>query len=48
MEAIERITKTKNYDAYFIFDADNILDKTTFQKWTNHLWMDMTLELVID
>ena len=27
MEAIERITKTKNYDAYFIFDADNILDK---------------------
>ena len=27
MEAIEKITKTKNYDAYFIFDADNILDK---------------------
>ena len=27
MEAIERITKAKNYDAYFIFDADNILDK---------------------
>lgn len=27
MEAIEKITKEKTYDAYFIFDADNILDK---------------------
>lgn len=27
MEAIEKITEEKIYDAYFIFDADNILDK---------------------
>ncbi len=27
MEVIENITKDKAYDAYFIFDADNILDK---------------------
>lgn len=26
-EAIKEILKTKKYDAYFIFDADNILDK---------------------
>lgn len=27
MEAIEKITEEKIYDAYFMFDADNILDK---------------------
>lgn len=27
MEAIDKITEEKLYDAYFIFDADNILDK---------------------
>lgn len=27
MEAIEKITEEKIYDAYFIFDADNVLDK---------------------
>lgn len=32
MEAIEEITKTKLYDAYFIFDADNVLDKDFFSE----------------
>lgn len=32
MEAIEYITKEKEYSAYFIFDADNILDKDYFKQ----------------
>lgn len=31
MEAIEKITKDKEYNAYFIFDADNVLDKDYFK-----------------
>ena len=31
-EAIESITKKKNYDTYFIFDADNVLDKNFFKE----------------
>ena len=31
-EAIEKIIKIKKYDAYFIFDADNILDKDFFKE----------------
>lgn len=34
MEVIEEITKTKKYDAYFIFDADNVLDENYFKEMT--------------
>lgn len=34
MEVIEDITKDKEYDAYFIFDADNVLDKNYFKEIT--------------
>ena len=32
MEVVEDITKKKEYDAYFIFDADNVLDKDYFKE----------------
>ena len=34
-EVIENITKSKNYDAYFIMDADNILDKNFIKEMQN-------------
>jgi cellulose synthase/poly-beta-1,6-N-acetylglucosamine synthase-like glycosyltransferase len=34
MEGIESIIKEKKYDAYFIFDADNILDPNYFKEMT--------------
>ncbi len=34
MEVVEEITKKKEYDAYFIFDADNVLDKDYFKEMT--------------
>lgn len=32
MEVIEDITSKKEYDAYFVFDADNVLDKDYFKE----------------
>ena len=45
MEAIEFITKTKSYDAYFIFDADNILDKD-YIKEMNKSFMNGFISLI--